>query len=263
MAEADTLITGSYTDRGNYRENNEDAIFCRVLEKSLGAFALGAVCDGIGGLDGGEISSGYVIKAVSDWFEQISGWLDPMTADPEIIFSHLKDGAEEWNEGLFDYIRSLGIRSGTTLSALMLIRNRYYILNVGDSRIYRYSPEDGLCQLTVDSSVAVMIDGRMRSLLDNFMGKSRELRFISNYGEVRGGELFLVASDGFYHRLTETDAADIYEALSDGRCANEVCAEAVYRMLDRGERDNISVGVIFNKSIQTKHRATNSKTEIN
>ena len=262
MKDTRRLIIGSYTDRGNFRENNEDAIFCRALEVPDGFFALGAVCDGIGGLEGGEISSGYVIEAVSDWFERVSGWIDPAAADPEIIFSHLKDGAEEWNAGLYEHIRSLGIRSGTTLTAVMLLQDRYYILNVGDSRIYRYSPEDGLCQLTVDSSVSMMVDGRLRSLLDNFMGKSEELRFIANYGEVCGGDLFLFASDGFYHRFTEADAAEIYEALSDGRPADEICAEAAYRMLDRGERDNISIGVIFNKSAKTKRRADNSKTEI-
>lgn len=262
MKDNPRLIIGSYTGRGNFRENNEDAIFCRALEKSGGVFALGVVCDGIGGLDGGEISSGYVIGAVSEWFERVSGWIDPALADPDISFSHLKDGAEEWNSGLFEHIRSLGIRSGTTLTAILLQNDRYFTLNVGDSRIYRYTPEDGLCQLTVDSSVAVMVDGRMRSLLDNFMGKSEELRFISDGGETGDGDLFLFASDGFYHRFTEADAVEMYEELSNGRPADQLCAETAYRMLDRGERDNISVGVIFKKPKNAKRRPSNYKTEI-
>ncbi len=240
------LIGGCHTNRGAYRDENEDAVFFRaIVADGKLPFAVGAVCDGIGGLDCGELSSGTVVDSIGRWFDAVSLWLDTGTLDSDVLFSHLKDGAEAWNEALYQMIRDKGIRSGTTMSCLMLAGGRYYIVHVGDSRIYRYRKKTGLQPLTTDASVTRVKDGRAKTFLDNYMGKQESLQFESARGDMLPGDLFLYCSDGFYHGFGEGDAAELYDKLMAGTAPDALCAYAVQTMISRGERDNVSLGILF------------------
>ena len=132
---------------------------------------------------------------------------------------------------------------GTTLSMLMIVRNTYYIIQVGDSRVYRYN--DGVLeQLTVDASVTRIKNGRMKSYLDNYLGKQEELWFTSAVGNVVERDLFVVCSYGFYHRLLPEDFREYEKKLRKVKKVDEACEKLIERMISRGERDNITVGVV-------------------
>lgn len=62
------------------------------------------------------------------------------------------------------------------MSLFMLVRNYYFIIQVGDSRVYLYR-EKRLHQLTVDASTTKLKNGRMKQYLNNYLGKSDELWF--------------------------------------------------------------------------------------
>ena len=51
------------------------------------------------------------------------------------------------NTEIADCAQQQGIRTATTLSALLLVEGQYYIVHAGDSRIYTCT-EDGIRQLT-------------------------------------------------------------------------------------------------------------------
>ena len=97
----------------------------------------------------GELASALIIGEIREWFQEVTAWLDISTVNPAVLFAHLKDGAENWNEKLREFCQREDIRTGTTMSLLLIIREHYYIIHVGDSRIYRY--HDGLEQLTMDA----------------------------------------------------------------------------------------------------------------
>ena len=64
-------------------------------------------------------------------------------------------------------------------------------------------------------------------------------------GDLQGNSMFLFSSDGFYHRLTENDADQIYrDCTSQPEKTPEILKNAVFRMEERGDKDNISAGVI-------------------
>lgn len=236
------MVTGGCaTSIGAVREVNQDAIMLRTIQQKGETLAVGIICDGIGGLEHGELASQTVIRAAEEWFDSISEWIDVVHAEAQIIFSHLKDAAEEWNTLVRELIESECIRTGTTMSAIMLLRNQYFIVHVGDSRIYRYRQE--LEQLTLDESIARACEGRMKLYLDNFLGKQDELSFMTYEGELEKGDLFLYGSDGFYHKLTQEDVEqlDIRPRKTD---MNVLCEDMIQTMIHRGERDNISVGII-------------------
>lgn len=230
------------TDTGIYRKNNQDTVLLKKMSRNGQDIALGVVCDGVGGLEHGEAASRCVGSAASEWFDGIAGWIDIGTVDADILFSHFKDAAEEWNRLVREIIVSRGIYTGTTMSAVLLLRDRYFIIHVGDSRIYRYRSHLEL--MTTDESMAKVCDGRMKLFLMNYVGKDDILSFSAAEGTLFPGDIFLYGSDGFYHLFTESDMENICGSI-DSIGKDRLCRAVIETMIQRGERDNISVGIIY------------------
>lgn len=230
------------TDTGPYRKNNQDAILFKKMRKKGKDIALGVICDGIGGLEHGEAAAQCVADAASEWFEDIAGWIDIEMVDTDILFSHFKDAAENWNCLVRDIIVLQNINTGTTMSAIMLIRDRYFIVHVGDSRIYRYRGQ--LEMMTTDESIAKIYNGKMKLFLTNYVGRDDMLSFAAAEGTLTQGDIFLYGSDGFYHMFTDSDMYGICEKI---HCLDrdKICRAMIETMIRRGERDNISVGIIY------------------
>ena len=63
-----TYLVSARSNRGNVKENNQDACTVKTASTALGEVAFGLICDGMGGLSEGETASATVISAFSDWF---------------------------------------------------------------------------------------------------------------------------------------------------------------------------------------------------
>lgn len=241
---------GCATDIGAVRKVNQDAVFFQCLCQQGECFAVGAVCDGIGGMQAGEEASALVIEGIGQWYSQVCCWIDIPNADQDVLFSHMKDAAEQWNRDVLDFCLKRGIRSGTTMSVLMILRNRFYILHAGDSRIYRYHYY--LEQLTADDTVVRVHNGKERVYLSNYLGKSEQLHFTSVCGGLKKGDLFLYCSDGFYHRLQETDVRGYLNDYRKRLPLEQICRKAVLQMKERGETDNISAGILIAGALKSR-----------
>lgn len=237
------LIGGIRTDIGRFREVNQDSVLFCSKEVAGDNFAVLAVCDGVGGLEKGEVASNMITKKISQWYEEVTSWVDINNVDPELLFSHMKDAAEIWNDELVEYNKCNGICTGTTMSLLMIIRDYYYIVQVGDSRIYLFD-NMMLGQLTVDATVSKMKNGKLKQYLDNFMGKDNPLWFTTVSGQVKEGDLFIACSDGGYHYLISNDVEAVYDLLNSENEVNLSCGKLINEMILRGEKDNISIGMI-------------------
>ena len=110
------VLGGCASDIGSTRKINQDGILFRCLKQHKQYFAIGAVCDGIGGLENGELSSAMIIAEINSWMQSVSQWMDISVIDPKTLYSHLKDQAEIWNEKLFLYKTANNLRTGTTMS---------------------------------------------------------------------------------------------------------------------------------------------------
>lgn len=240
------IYGGCWSDIGR-REVNQDGVLYRNFEKDGQTFSVCAVCDGVGGLSHGELASSYLTNQISLWFDSVSEWLDMKQVNPSLLYSHLKDAAENWNEGVREICAEQQTCTGSTMSLLMIIRECYYVIHVGDSRIYHFQEETGMERLTLDASVARMKNGRVKNYLDNFMGKRENLTFQALDGTLSGDEMFLVCTDGFYHNLTEDDTIELYHNCCKTEDVEEFCGSAVRKMSERGEKDNISVSVVMIK----------------
>lgn len=125
----------AHTETGNVRENNEDTLV--VGEKiiingsenlSCDAPFIAAVCDGVGGEQGGEIASFFVAKRLSEC--NLLG-VDDLKNEIVNIHCDLVDYGNE-NGDLF------GLQ--TTMCCLKVCENgKLYCINSGDSRLYLFS----------------------------------------------------------------------------------------------------------------------------
>lgn len=238
------VVAGYKTYAGNFREINQDAAILRVEKKDGQYFAILGVCDGIGGLERGEVASQITVKRISQWFDGVMKWVDITTVEGNLVFSHLKDLIEECNSVIREYSVVNRVNIGTTLSLLMILREEYYIIQVGDSRVYHYRGKK-LIQLTVDASVTKMNDnGRIKTYLDNYLGKDSELWFTSIVGKWQDKDAFLVCSDGLYRRLCQEDIVESERDIWRRKRIGSVCTKLVQKVLDRGEKDNVTIGII-------------------
>ena len=227
---------------GIVRSSNQDAIMVHVKKKKKHMMALGAVCDGIGGLEHGEIASSLIIKRLEDWFDLVCKRMNWWNMEKEILFAHLKDEVEVAGEKLWDYICKNQVMTGTTLSLILIIDDQYFAIQMGDSRIYRF--HQYLEQITDDQVIAVNVDGRLKKKLTNYMGKKNLPDFLTYQGYVLPDELFLFCSDGFYHHVLANDLNFLLDKSMKKEKMKEALEKIINLMIQRGERDNISVGII-------------------
>jgi protein phosphatase len=163
LVELDVTIAGA-SDVGAVREHNEDSFLVGDLDsqESVEVVAqpleyqtsgqrgpLLVVCDGMGGVDGGEIASELAAKVV---WREMKG--TPATRDPEVFARLLRRAARVANHDVHAMAkREPGLRGmGTTLSAAGVVNNRLVIATVGDSRAYILR-SGALVQVTRDQSL--------------------------------------------------------------------------------------------------------------
>lgn len=247
------ILLASCNDVGVKKQINQDSYCVRAAETPEGTVVMIVVCDGVGGLSGGELASADVVRAFVDWFEQEL----PCTgayADIESVRVRWEGILRERNEKISAYGQSIGSRLGTTFTALFLnAQGDYLVGSVGDSRAYRIT-EEAISAVTRDHTVAAQAvrDGAMteaearisrkRNVLTQCVGATPVLRADYFTGTVCTGETWLLCSDGFCNRI---DTKEMQGVLSRSPLATEkemdaLVAELVERCKSRGEADNIT-----------------------
>ena len=249
-------LTAVHTDVGIRKRTNQDSVLIETAATDYGQVLLSVVCDGMGGLAKGEVASAILIKAFSNWFHR---------EFPEILYKGMEANTlrSSWtnlileqNQKINEYGLNCNVSLGTTVAALLLIDNIYYIINVGDSRVYYL--KDGITQMTVDQTFVQreMDLGRMtleeaknhpkRNVLLQCIGASSVIEPDFYVGEFEKDSVFMMCSDGFRHVIY---SEEFYERLKPELMVTEekMKENAVYFTelnKSRREDDNISVALI-------------------
>lgn len=241
-----------HTDIGIKKETNQDSLFVKTAKTAYGTVAMLAVCDGMGGLSKGELASATLVRSLDRWFMHALPALLYQNGSAEQLQESFGRCIEETNAAIADYGRVHHMELGTTLAALLLIGSRYYIANVGDSRVYLLT--DKAWQITKDQTFVQreMDAGRMtaheakedarRNMLLQCIGASQTVLPDFYSGETPAGAQFLLCSDGFRHQISEEE---IYAVLhADGACVRSEMEEKLVHLTEvnkqRQEVDNIS-----------------------
>ena len=141
----------AYSDVGIVKKTNQDSVLMKIAQTNHGKVCLCVVCDGMGGLANGELASATVIREFDDWFQKkLPGLLET----PEFPIDQLRvqwdNLVMEQNRKLARYASEAGTRMGTTVVAFLIVDDKYYIMNIGDSRAYMIT--DAIYQLTKDQT---------------------------------------------------------------------------------------------------------------
>lgn len=226
------IISGIYWDQGR-RETNQDSILLQQVRADCGRILLAVACDGIGGLKQGENASGYVEERLMEVFYRETVPLIQRRKGRKLILRSFLRCLYEVREELNRYAAEREINLGTTMSLLLLWKRQYLILHLGDSRIYHYQGKRRR-QLTKDHS-----DGgnRLTKCIGSFPYQAPDIRFGRRWGKCA----FLLCTDGFYRKQTETGFSLLSPAeVESTQQVQKRLEEMAKLVLKRGEKDNLS-----------------------
>jgi len=252
------------TDLGRQRARNEDnfAIWERRDrhtapdadgESFRGLYVL---CDGMGGHARGDTASQLAAQTTIDFFQ--SHWRGALPTPATIRDGVFAANRAVFDANQFDSAEGLG-RMGTTLVALLVHDTRAAIVNVGDSRLYRYTRDRGLEQLTTDSDLAnaLIRSGTPPRRAYRHPNAHQLTQAIGPYDEdtldpdihpldIRHDSLFLLASDGLTDRdlLERQDAADFAALLDPSVDLDRAAAELIDLANRENGHDNITVVLV-------------------
>ena len=210
----DVVVVGA-SDVGQVREHNEDHFLVGDLDSKLpidvaepwsGAGDRGpllVVCDGMGGVDGGEIAA--ELATLVTWREMKR---TPDTRDPEVFARLLRRAVRIANHDVHAMARrEPGLRGmGTTLSAAGVVGDRLILATVGDSRAYVLRA-GALVQVTRDQSLqsALLAAGHSPNeaasaggAILQALGVADDVEPSLSIIELRRGDRVLLCSDGLH-----------------------------------------------------------------
>ncbi|HET8634771.1 MAG TPA: Stp1/IreP family PP2C-type Ser/Thr phosphatase, partial [Gemmatimonadales bacterium] len=226
------------TDVGVVRSGNEDNF---LMLADRGIFI---VADGMGGHAAGEVASEMAVHIVADELGQYRGLND------EELATRMHNAIRKANEAIFSRTLSEHDKRGmgTTLTALVLLPDRYLIGQVGDSRAYLLR-SDRLRQITKDHSyVQEQVDAGLltpeqarvhpySNVITRCVGAGMEVTPDIYFGALESEDLLLLASDGLTGMLEDEQLRRLLK--SDGgpqRAVDQMITEANRR----GGLDNIT-----------------------
>jgi protein phosphatase len=247
------ILYAKKSDTGKRREKNED--YCYIPDGS-GPYGLAIVADGIGGYRGGEIASELAAKVICSMIKN-AGEINDDNAD-EVIYEAVAAANTTINDFSTDNEFFGGM--GTTLVAALRVGGGMKIINIGDSRAYKYNG-GALQQLSVDHSlVQELIDAKKitkqqgrkhprRNIITKALGDDMAMPdiFDTTFGK---GDIILLCSDGLTDMLDDDEIAAIIKSCKYIEDAAESLVESAN---EAGGYDNISCVLIQNTGEDETH----------
>jgi protein phosphatase len=235
--------SSALSDRGlnERRPLNEDAF---LDDRARGIFA---VADGVGGAEAGEVASQTAIEVLDEAFRhQLEG------ADVEDL---MELAIQRANSSIHQMAQEHAKFSmmATTIVALHLKGNVATFGHVGDSRLYRLTPDGQLHRETEDHSIVEeeVRAGRMtreqaanhpsKNVISRALGAEQGVEVDMKTMEVEEGTEFLLCTDGITRHVSDNEMRQLLVLNND---LGEVCRELKRRCYERGAEDNLTVVVV-------------------
>lgn len=225
----------SRTDVGLRRKVNEDSMLVRTDR------GLWAVADGMGGHDKGDVASAMVTEALQRL---------PIVYGLDNLVDSAIGALAQVNRDLIALAAS-GETSrtiGSTVVGLAIAGEQFRCFWAGDSRAYRIRGRE-IVQLTRDHSlVQDLVDAGMltpqeaedhpnANVITRAVGVVADLKIDAVSGDVRSGDLFLLASDGLTRLVNDAELT----AELTSKCPAEAAESLVETALSRGAPDNVTM----------------------
>ncbi len=241
----------SLTDTGRVRSMNEDYAF--VSERPIGRLPnLFVVADGMGGHNAGERASSYAVEVLLQSIRKNK------EKNPVKVMRRAIESANDmvYQESISSD-RSRGM--GTTMVAAVICKDRLYVANVGDSRLYIINSQ--IRQITKDHSlVEEMVrlgkltkeEGRNhpdKNIITRAVGAEETVQIDCFEERIGIRDIVLLCSDGLTNMVSDEQIQQIINTEKNLQKAAELLVETANR---NGGRDNITVLLISRKSNEVK-----------
>jgi len=250
-------IVTADTDIGISKETNQDSICVRVANTKVGQVVMAIICDGMGGLSKGEVASATVIREFCTWFEQ-----ELPTKISKLNWQDIADIWDKMLKNLNSKIMKYGKRNneniGTTITGMFIMNDKYMVVNVGDSRLYKINSTRSIKQLTEDQTLVQQEIKRgnltlseakkdpRRSVLLQCVGASKTVIPEIRFGKIENKCIYMLCSDGFRHEIEEDEIAEKLtpKIVNYKEIMHENSIFLINAVKSRQEKDNISVILI-------------------
>ncbi len=236
------------TDVGLVRETNQDA--CK-LGKISDTEAWAAVCDGMGGANGGSVASSEAVAEIGRYIEQ--EYRSDMTEDELADMAEL--AVDSANTKVFEMACGNPELEGmgTTVELAFVKGEKVFVVHAGDSRVY-LAQNDTIVQVTHDHSlVQQMVDiGEItpeearvhprRNFITRALGIDPELWTDILEKPFTKGSVLVLCSDGLTNYIEQDELLEVIKATESEKLADTLVEIA----LERGGGDNVTVAVVVN-----------------
>lgn len=255
------------THVGKSRQTNQDHFLICSLHKTVQVHAtslpetqelpkrserlayLAVVADGVGGLAGGEEASRAAVAEVTSYVTSSLNcyYTHDATEEKEFVGA-LQQGVMAAHKRVVDESGDRGQRGATTMTMVLTVWPRMYVVQVGDSRCYLLR-KNKFYRLTRDQTMAErMIEeglvtreqaetSRLAHILTSAVGGD-DIMPVTTAITARWGDVVMACSDGLTKHVSE-DA--IRARLENMTSAEETCRQLVNDALEGGGSDNITV----------------------
>ena len=237
------IRSSALSDRGlnERRPLNEDA-FLHDRERSIFA-----VADGVGGAEAGEVASQTAIEVLDEAFRHQTDGTD--------VEDLMELAIQRANASIHQMAQEHAKFSmmATTIVALHLKGNVATFGHVGDSRLYRLTPDGKLHRETEDHSIVEeeVRAGRMtpeqaanhpsKNVISRALGAEQAVEVDMKVMEVEEGTEFLLCTDGITRHITDNEIRQLMVVTNN---TDELCNELKQRCYERGAEDNLTVVVV-------------------
>ena len=245
-----------FTEIGK-KDNQEDFLWPDPKSVSV-ANRVFIMCDGMGGMDSGELASATAATALGEY---ISSHLPEDEAyTPDMFREALSHAYDELDKVDTGALRKMG----TTMTCVVLHKGGVLAAHIGDSRIYHVRPslsdEDGRTGIVYQSSDHSLVNDLLRAgeiteeeaenfpqknIITRAMQPNLERRYkadIYNLDDVQGGDYLFLCCDGVLENLTNDMLGAVLSEESfeddDARIA------AIKEQCDERTRDNYTCWLI-------------------
>ena len=258
LSHQSTFLIGTGLNPGIKRKNkpNEDNLFAiqgtRAYDSQNQPFGLFVIADGMGGHSNGQRASKLAIHHMRDVV--IPALVNSSEMSDEDARELLMDGVQHANLAIYQSNRQEQEDMGTTITTALITDGVVTVANVGDSRTYLYSEEQGLQKVTRDHSVVAHLVESGAITPDDVYTHPRRNEIYRSLGSNAAAQIdtftlpledritLLLCSDGLWEMVRDSEIEQILETtLPDVCLASEKLVQAA---LNGGGLDNISVIVV-------------------
>lgn len=246
----------THTDSG-VREN-EDSFLLLNHRKGKEMIILACIADGVGGMDEGKLASSFIIESFAEWFNKEKDRLaeQGVKKATEQIYEKLM----KIHEALKAIAMEKEIKCGSTVTVMLLLKDNFLMLHVGDSRAYLYSRGE-IRQITKDQTLGqmerdkgstgkddVIVQKRKENMLLQCMGVGKLIPQVYE-GELPKKYVVLLCSDGLSNTLTKEEIGEEL-GKKDVKIAKQHLISLTSLARERMEKDNITSIIVKRDSAE-------------